>query len=247
MAVDLVLDDVLVQYGDVRALDIDALRIEPGITGLVGVNGAGKTSLMNVLVGLVRPTSGTVLVGGQPVTRSSLRSVRRRVGLAPQQFRAPGNLSVEDLVTYLGWLHGLSAGRAGERAAGVLDQLGLAGKRRARSAELSGGMLRRVAIAQAIVHDPEVLLLDEPTAGLDPEQRHLVRDVVAAAADGRTVVISSHLLEDVVRWSDAILVLDEGRAAFHGSVEEFWAEAGRCGVTDRDEELAFLAVVHRDR
>jgi ABC-2 type transport system ATP-binding protein len=165
--------------------------------------------------------------------------------LAPQQFRAPGNLTVEDLVTYLGWLHGLTPDRAGQRTAVVLDALGLADTRRVRLDALSGGMLRRVAIAQALVHEPEVLLLDEPTAGLDPEQRHQVRDVVASAAAGRTVVISSHLLEDVVRWSDSILVLDEGRVAFHGSVAEFWAEAARRGVTQPDGELAFLAVVHR--
>jgi ABC-2 type transport system ATP-binding protein len=241
------LDEVRVSYGDVVALDVDQLSIGPGVTGLVGVNGAGKTSLMSVLVGLVRPRSGTVSVAGQPVTRRTLRDVRRRIGLAPQQFRAPGNLVVEDLVAYLGWLHGLAPARAGERAGVVLDQLGLAGKRRSRVSELSGGMLRRVAIAQALVHDPEVLLLDEPTAGLDPEQRHQVREVVAAAAAGRTAVISSHLLEDVVRWSDAILVLDEGRVAFHGSVEEFWAEAARRGVAEQDGELAFLAVVRRER
>jgi ABC-2 type transport system ATP-binding protein len=241
------LEDVRVEYGGVLALDVDALSIGPGVTGLVGVNGAGKTSLLNALVGLVRPRTGSVLVGGEPVTRRTLRDVRRRIGLAPQQFRAPGNLVVEDLVTYLGWLHGLSPGRAGERAAVVLDQLGLAGKRRARVSQLSGGMHRRVAIAQAIVHDPEVLLLDEPTAGLDPEQRHLVRDVVADAAAGRTTVISSHMLEDVVRWSDSMLVLDEGRVAFHGAVEAFWAEAARRGVVERDGELAFLAVVGRGR
>ncbi|MFL6098942.1 MAG: ABC transporter ATP-binding protein [Actinomycetales bacterium] len=241
------MDEVRISYGDVVALDVDHLSIGPGVTGLVGVNGAGKTSLMSALVGLVRPRKGTVFVAGQPVARRTLRDVRRRIGLAPQQFRAPGNVAVEDLVTYLGWLHGLTPARAGERAGVVLDQLGLAGKRRARVSQLSGGMLRRVAIAQAMVHDPGVLLLDEPTAGLDPEQRHQVREVVSAAAAGRTAVISSHLLEDVVRWSDSILVLDEGRVAFHGSVEEFWAEAARRGVAEQDGELAFLAVVRRER
>jgi ABC-2 type transport system ATP-binding protein len=235
------------QYGPVTALDLDRLSIGPGVTGLVGVNGAGKTSLMNALVGLTRLQAGTVSVAGQPVTRRSMRAVRRRIGLAPQQFRAPGNVAVEDLVTYLGWLHGLSPQRAAERAGHVLEQLGLAGKRTARMGQLSGGMLRRVAIAQAIAHDPEVLLLDEPTAGLDPEQRHVVRQVVAGAAAGRTTLISSHLLEDVVRWSDSILVLDEGRVAFHGSVTQFWAEAARRGVSEQDGELAFLAVVHRGR
>ena len=211
------------------------------------MNGAGKTSLMSVLVGLVRPRKRHGL-RGRP-TRDAADVARRttadRLGTtAVSGARQPG---VEDLVTYLGWLHGLTPARAGERAGVVLDQLGLAGKRRARVSQLSGGMLRRVAIAQAMVHDPEVLLLDEPTAGLDPEQRHQVREVVAAAAAGRTAVISSHLLEDVVRWSDSILVLDEGRVAFHGSVEEFWAEAARRGVAEQDGELAFLAVVRRER
>lgn len=247
MAPVLVLDDVRVQYGNVVALDVERLSIGPGVTGLVGVNGAGKTSLMSALAGLVRPRTGTVSVAGTPVTRRSLRAVRRRIGLAPQQFRAPGHLAVADLVTYLGWLHGLSPGRAEERAGEVLEQLGLAGKRAARVGQLSGGMLRRVAIAQAIVHDPEVLLLDEPTAGLDPEQRHVVRQVVAGASAGRTTLISSHLLEDVVRWSDDILVVDEGRVAFHGTVDEFWVEAARRGVTEHDGELAFLAVVSRGR
>ena len=243
----LVLDGVRVQYGNVTALDVDELSIGPGVTGLVGVNGAGKTTLMNALVGLTPVRAGTISVAGQPVTRRSVRAVRRRIGLAPQQFRAPGNIAVDDLVTYLGWLHGLSPARAAERASETLEQLGLAGKRTARVAPLWGGMLRRVAIAQAIAHDPEVLLLDEPTAGLDPEQRHVVRQVVAGAAAGRTTLISSHLLEDVVRWSDAILVLDEGRVAFHGSVAQFWAEAARRGVMERDGDLAFLAVVRRGR
>jgi ABC-2 type transport system ATP-binding protein len=243
----LVLDGVRVQYGNFVALDLDQLSIGPGVTGLVGVNGAGKTSLMNALVGLTRLRAGTVSVAGQPLTRRSVRAVRRRIGLAPQQFRAPGNVAVGDLVTYLGWLHGLSPTRAADRATEVLEQLGLTDKRGARVGQLSGGMLRRVSIAQALTHDPEVLLLDEPTAGLDPEQRHVVRQVVASAAADRTTLISSHLLEDVVRWSDAILVLNDGRVAFHGSVAEFWAEAGRRGVTEQDGELAFLAVVRRGR
>lgn len=104
----LALDGVRIRYGSVLALDVDELSVGPGITGLVGVNGAGKTSLFNALVGLVRPETGSVFVGGHPVSRRTLREVRRRVGLAPQQFRAPGNLAVEDLVTYLGWLHGLA-------------------------------------------------------------------------------------------------------------------------------------------
>ena len=241
----LVLEGVRVQYGNVIALDIDELSIGPGVTGLVGVNGAGKTTLLNALVGLTRLQAGTVSVAGQPVTRRSAQAVRRRIG-AVRQFQVC-NVPVDDLVTYLGWLHGLSPARA----RGAVDR----GARAARpgwqahcsGGSALGGMLRRVAIAQAIAHDPEVLLLDEPTAGLDPEQRHVVRQVVAGAAAGRTTLISSHLLEDVVRWSDAILVLDEGRVAFHGSVAQFWAEAARRGVIEQDGELAFLALVHRGR
>jgi ABC-2 type transport system ATP-binding protein len=239
------LHDVVVRYGDVQALDVQTLEIGPGVTGLVGVNGAGKTSLLHTLVGLTRPASGHVSVLGQPLTRRTLRAARRRIGLAPQQFRVPGNLSVHALVAYFGWLHGLPASRADQRAGQVLDRLGLRDRSQANVSELSGGMLRRVAIAQALVHDPDVLLLDEPTAGLDPEQRHQVRQVVADAAAGRTAIVSSHLLEDVVRWSDRILVLDEGRVAFHGTVDEFWDEAARRGVTQRDSELAFLVVTKR--
>jgi len=239
------LHDVVVRYGEVQALQVDALEIGPGVTGLVGVNGAGKTSLLHTLVGVTRPASGRVCMLGQQLTRQTIRTVRGRVGLAPQQFRVPGNLSVHALVAYFGWLHGLPAGQAGERAGQVLERLGLGGRRQAKVSELSGGMLRRVAIAQALVHDPDVLLLDEPTAGLDPEQRHQVRQVVADAATGRTAIVSSHLLEDVVRWSDRILVLDEGRVAFHGTVDEFWDEAARRGVTERDGELAFLVVTKR--
>ncbi len=238
-------DRVRVQYGDVVALDIETLQLRPGLTGLVGVNGAGKTSLMRTLVGLVRPQSGQVLIHGEALTARSARRALRLIGLAPQQFRAPGNITAHDLVAYLGWLHGLSPAAATSRATTVLNELGLADREQTRMRELSGGMVRRVAIAQAMVHDPPLLLLDEPTAGLDPEQRAAVRDVVARAAHGRTAIVSSHLLEDVVRWSDNILVLDAGRVAFHGTVDEFWAAAARLGVSEHDGELAFLAVIHR--
>jgi lipooligosaccharide transport system ATP-binding protein len=235
------------RFGDLVAVDgIDFDVAKGEAFGFLGPNGAGKSSTMR-MIGCVSPPSGGTLriLGSDPLKDGP--QIRARLGVVPQQDTLDTELTVRENMIIYGRYFGLSRKECKVRAERLLEFVQLTERADDRVEPLSGGMKRRLTIARSLVNDPEVLLLDEPTAGLDPEQRHVVRQVVAGAAAGRTTLISSHLLEDVVRWSDSILVLDEGRVAFHGSVTQFWAEAARRGVSEQDGELAFLAVVHRGR
>lgn len=219
--------------------DVD-FRLTDGVTGLVGVNGAGKSTLLRVLARAEKPDHGAVTLDGEDLHAVPPRVIASRIGFMPQEFILPYGSRVLDSLRYLGWLKGMADREALQRSTELLEVLGLADRSRDRVSTLSGGMVRRVALAQALLTGPDVLLLDEPTTGLDPEQRVLVRELLAAPRLGaRITLISSHVMEDVEALADRVLLLEAGGIEFDGGLTEF------CTGPDGGVEDAESAFVRR--
>ncbi|GAA3867654.1 ABC transporter ATP-binding protein [Saccharothrix violaceirubra] len=204
-------------------VDVD---LRPGVTAVLGPNGAGKSTFLGVLSTALRIQRGSVDLGGIDSVRDR-RRYRAGLGFLPQSFTLPTNLTVREFLGLTAWQRLVP--RAGRAAAveAALDAVDLAGRRDERISALSGGMHRRVGIAQAVVNHPRLLLLDEPTVGLDPRQRRGLRELVPTLGADRAVVISTHLTEDVAAMADRVLVLAEGAVRFDGTVHEFTAGRGR--------------------
>jgi ABC-type multidrug transport system ATPase subunit len=206
-------------YGDVCALDHIDLDIGVGMFGLLGPNGAGKTTLLRILATLLKPTTGRAVVGGFDVTDARQKwAVKRLLGYLPQELGLYPNLSVYEFLDYLATLKGLHhrTTRQGE-VERVLQLVGLDGMARLRIKALSGGMQRRVGIAQALLGDPHLLIVDEPTVGLDPEERVRFRMLLARLAGERVVILSTHIVEDIATTCHDLAVLRRGRICFRGS------------------------------
>jgi ABC-2 type transport system ATP-binding protein len=241
----LVVDALGHEYGPARVLGGVSFALELGVTALVGVNGAGKSTLMAAISGALRPTSGRVSINGlNPYSRERSRALRK-VSLMPQSASFPRNMTALEVVEYLAWMNGLPGRRARTRAAEALDQVGLSARAKSKVSQLSGGMLRRVALAQALACDAEVIVLDEPSTGLDPEQR---RTMVTLIADlDRTVLMSSHVLEDVVDVAERVLVLHDGGLAFDGSVAGLRSLAPAGTDPAKSAEVGFLQLISSRR
>jgi len=238
------LDDVTKVFrGGTRGVDGVTLRLGPGLVGLLGPNGAGKSSLMRIAATVTRPTSGRVLFdGADAVTRPD--RLRRTLGYLPQDFSVYPHLSAPEFLAYLAAVKGLPAGAARNRIGELLDFFGLAGAGRRPLGSYSGGMLRRVGIAQAIVNEPELLLLDEPTAGLDPEQRVAFRALLRDLGQRATVVVSTHLVEDVGAACTAVALMDQGKIVFHGTPDELTGRGvGTAAAGDAPLERGYSAVL----
>ena len=200
------------RYGAVVALDGVDLRVDAPATGLLGRNGAGKSTLMKAILGLVRLDAGEIEVLGEDTRRHGDR-IRRRIGYAPEHECLPPELTAADLVRHLAELRGLSRADAIRRASEVLFAVGLEEERSRVIGSFSLGMRQRVKLAQALVHAPELIILDEPTNGLDPAQRTEMLEVIRRVSRdlGVRVLISSHILDDIRRTCDHVVVLREGR------------------------------------
>ncbi|MCX6396796.1 MAG: ATP-binding cassette domain-containing protein [Propionibacteriales bacterium] len=220
------------------AVDIAELRLSDGVTGLVGVNGAGKSTLLRILARILPQDAGVVELDGTNVALLPRRELAVRIGFMPQEFALPYGARVLDSLRYLAWLKGLVDPTATERSRELLGLLGLAERGGDKVAALSGGMVRRLALAQALLTRPDVLLLDEPTTGLDPEQRVVVRELLADDRFGaRIAVVSSHVMEDVESLADRVVLLDGGEVGFAGPLTDFCrADDG----TVQDAETAFV-------
>ncbi|MFE0134773.1 ATP-binding cassette domain-containing protein [Streptomyces sp. NPDC059037] len=201
--------------------DLD-LSIQPGVTGLLGPNGAGKTTLFRTLATIAPPKSGGLELFGEPVTSErDARRVRRRIGYLPQDFGFYPAFSLTDFVSYCAWLREVPSKEAKSATEQALAAVGLTDRARDRMKTLSGGMLRRAGIAAAIVGSPSLLLLDEPTVGLDPAQRLDFRDLIRSLARaGAAIVLSTHLVEDVGAACDAVLVLSDGQVVHSGTPQQ---------------------------
>jgi ABC-2 type transport system ATP-binding protein len=207
----LVLSHIVKRYGSRVAVDDLSIEVRPGeILGLLGPNGAGKSTTMHVATGLLRPDAGTVAIGqhGSP----SNPEARRRLGLAPQNLAVYDLLSAEENLVFFGQLYGLSGALLKARVDASLAFVGLGDRRRDRVETYSGGMKRRLNIAAAVLHEPDLVLLDEPTVGVDPQSRNAIFDSIEALrAQGRTLVYSTHYMEEAVRLCDRVAIIDAGR------------------------------------
>jgi len=220
--VNVVYENLSHSYGSVRALDGINITIGPGITGLLGPNGAGKTTTLRILATLLPPTSGTARLDGWSTSHDRERvEIRRRLGYLPQDLGLYPRFTVFEFVDYLAMLKELHDPRQRHRrvreALEAVDLQDVAGRK---IRTLSGGIRRRVGIAQAIVADPQLLLLDEPTGGLDPEQRVRFRQLVGRLGEHRTILLSTHLVEDVSAICTSVVVLWHGRVLFQGAPAE---------------------------
>jgi len=209
------------RFGSVLALSDVSFQLQKGVTGLLGANGAGKTTLINLLLGVLKPHGGALRVLGMDPLKAGYR-LRQRIGYAPEDDRFPPDVKASELVRHFAEMRGIPRRAAVVRASDVLFEVGLGEERFRAIGTMSTGQRQRVKLAQALVHDPELVLLDEPTNGLDPIQRDdmlaLVRRVGTTL--GFTVLISSHLLGEVEQVSDYVVMLEGGRVARSGAVSD---------------------------
>lgn len=223
------------RYGSVAALDGVDFELTEGITGLLGPNGAGKTTLLRCLATVLAPDAGSIEVFGFDPDRSSQRTeIRRRLGYMPQEPGFYQSFTCFDFLDYLAILkeHVDPAARH-DAVREALARTGLEQKSGVKIRKLSGGMRRRLALAQALIGSPPLLVLDEPTAGLDPEQRFRFRELISELAESRTVLLSTHQTEDVAAVCDRVLVMDQGRIHFDGTPRALaTVAAGKVWLTD---------------
>jgi ABC-2 type transport system ATP-binding protein len=223
-------------FADIRAVDDVSFVIGEGeIYGLLGPNGAGKTTTINMLAGALHPDSGSVSIGnGSDPTQAE---VRRQLGSAPQALAIYDDLTAAENVTFFGKLYGLGGRRLKERVASCLELVGLTERRKSRVSTFSGGMKRRLNLACALVHEPPVLLLDEPTVGVDPQSRNLIFDrIETLRKEGLTLLYTTHYMEEAQRLCDRVAIMDHGKILAEGTVDELIAAHGGKGVVYIDLE-----------
>ena len=230
-----------------RNLAVAGVDVEtgPGVFGLLGPNGAGKTTLLRMMATVIPPSSGRLrLLGRDPGSYGPRREIRRRVGYLPQNLGYYPGFTVAEFVEYFALLKDMPPRQVPRAVAAAVEQVGLGDKARARLRTLSGGMLRRAGIAQAIVNQPELLLLDEPTAGLDPEQRLEFRTLLREFGQRATVIVSTHLVEDVGAACTEVALMDKGKIVFHGTPADLVARGEGSGAAgDAPLERGYSAVL----
>lgn len=220
----LILDGLTKTFSSFPAVNNLSYTMDTGVYGLLGVNGAGKTTLMRMLCTLLTPTSGTITWDGQDIF--SLGSAYRNLlGYLPQDFGYYPDFSVQDYLLYIASIKGLRPATARQRMQNLLEQVGLTQVRRQKMKKLSGGMKRRAGIAQAMLNDPKILILDEPTAGLDPKECIRFRNLISELAENRLVLLSTHIVSDVEYIADQILLMKDGSLVHHGTSQQLLAAA----------------------
>ncbi|MFS8199368.1 ABC transporter ATP-binding protein [Streptomyces sp. CWNU-52B] len=229
------------------AVDGLDLSLGTGVHGLLGPNGAGKTTLIRTLATVLRPTEGTLEMLGRPVGGVSgageHRALRRRIGYLPQEFGYYKRFTVREFVEYMAWLKEVPKAEIPAAVQRAVERVGLADRADDRMKSLSGGMVRRVGIAQAIVNDPTVLLLDEPTVGLDPAQRLRFRQLLQELGTDTCVLVSTHLVEDVAAACTDVVLFAEGRLVFQGTPDDLAAAGSPEHVGDSPLERGYSALL----
>ncbi len=220
---EIVIKNLSKNYGRKAALKNVSVTIHSGMYGLLGRNGAGKTSLMRILATLSVPSGGEVSMNGISIKETG--KIREIIGYLPQNFSFYRNMSVYDAMDYLGLLSNLPDKIRKERIVSLLEQVNLKENMRTKIKALSGGMRQRLGIAQALLHDPQILIVDEPTAGLDPEERIRFRNLLSEFAEDRIVILSTHISSDVEASCENIGVLDNGKMIWNGATEELVKQA----------------------
>lgn len=210
--------DLTKRFGDVVAVDSLTLEVAEGtIHGVVGPNGAGKTTALQSIIGLLTPTSGEAFVGGDPA--GSL-AAKERIGYSPQELTLDDSMTGRQYLIFMGRVAGMDKGAAADRADELIDWLDLSDAADRRVGDYSGGMKRRIGLAQAMIHEPELLILDEPTTGLDPTGRQKIMNSLSSLPDdGITVMVSSHVLSELEQYIDSVTILQDGRLVMTDTVE----------------------------
>jgi ABC-type multidrug transport system ATPase subunit len=241
--------DLTRRFGRTQAVAGVTLETGPGVFGLLGPNGAGKTSLLRMMATVIAPSSGRLrLLGLDPGGYGQRKQIRRRLGYVPQNLGYYPGFTVVEFIEYFALLKEMPPGTVHRAVAAAVEHVGLGDKAKAKLRTLSGGMLRRVAIAQAIVNQPELLLMDEPTAGLDPEQRVAFRALLRDLGQRATVIVSTHLVEDVGAACARVALMDRGKIVFHGTPDELTARAeGTTAAGDAPLERGYSAVLAEAR
>ena len=235
------------RYGSLIAVENLSLDVHEGeVFGLLGPNGAGKTTSINMLCGLLKPDSGEVLVHGKTITDGDAE-VRSRVGVCPQNIILWNNLTCLEQMQYVGELYGLNGKTARQRSIQLLKDLDLEEKKDKRARTLSGGMQRRLNLALALVHDPEILVLDEPEAGLDPQSRVLTREYIKGLAHHKTIILTTHNMDEADRMADRVAIMDHGRLLMVDTPAALKHKVGEGDVLeielDNDPEQALKALL----
>ncbi len=225
---ELILDRLSKQYHNKIAVDCISLRLRKGVYGLLGANGAGKTTLMRLICGILKPDSGIIALDGMDAASEEYRA---RLGYLPQDFGYYPEFTGLDFLLYMSALKGLPKSQARRRAKDLLEVVGLKEEGRKKIKTYSGGMKQRLGIAQALLNRPQLLVLDEPTAGLDPKERVRFRNLIAEVGKENIVILSTHIISDIEYIADCILMMKEGRLIYQGQwqegqgeLEEFYLE-----------------------
>ena len=221
---ELKLDRLTKQFGARIAVDRVSATLVPGVTGLLGANGAGKTTLMRMVCDVLRPTGGQILLDGRDADELG-DEYRALLGYLPQDFGCYPDFSALDFMRYMATLKGFGARDGRKRCMRLLEEVGLADDARRKVKTFSGGMRQRLGIAQAMINDPQILVLDEPTAGLDPKERVRFRNLIAGFAQDKVVILSTHIVSDVEFIANRILVMRQGSFVMDGSPEQIVSQA----------------------
>lgn len=219
---ELTVQNLTKEFGTLHAVDNVNFTMTNGVYGLLGVNGAGKTTLMRMLTTLIKPTSGEILWDGQDVYAMD-GQYRKLLGYLPQDFGYYPDFSIYDYLMYIASIKGIRPAVAKERVKLLLKQVGLVRARHKKMKTLSGGMKRRAGIAQAMLNDPKILILDEPTAGLDPSERIRFRNLISELSEDRIVLLSTHIVSDIEYIANEILLMKDGCITMSGTAEEIVA------------------------
>ena len=235
----LTLDRLTKQYGSKIALDRIDATFEPGIYGLLGANGAGKTTMMRLICDILKPTSGEVTFNGTNI-REMGESYRAAIGYLPQDFGYYPNFTAMNFLLYMASLKGLNARYAKEKSLELLETVNLSEVKDKKIKTFSGGMKQRLGIAQAFLNNPQILILDEPTAGLDPKERVKFRNLISSFAEDKIVILSTHIVTDVEYIADEILVIKGGTLLKKGAestiIQEISGKVWECRVTKQEAE-----------
>ena len=231
---ELIADRLTKQYKNKIAVDRMSFTLTNGVTGLIGANGAGKTTLMRLLSGILIPTSGTVTCDGMDVDTEEYRDI---LGYLPQEFGYYPEFSGRDFLLYMSAVKGLAKPDAKRKTEDLIELVGLRDAARKKVRTYSGGMKQRLGIAQALLNDPQVLIMDEPTAGLDPQERIRFRELISGLGEDRIVLLSTHIVSDLEHIADRLMIMKEGRLIWQGR-----GEAGK-----EDMETFYISIINGDK